>query len=233
MRGGIEGLLGLCLLGSVCSDGGMAQGAPAGGAPGELAINVWVYNYARASRRTLKRARAIAGDVFRRAGVELEWLDWDPGTDRTRAEPTGPTDLFLRVLPKTDAAGSGQGDLFGMVHLSEEGGVYRIANVYLDNDRTIFLHRVTELTRERRPARFCRPATVLGHLIAHELGHLLLGRGSHSPAGITSKPWHTTHLRLAAKGQLVFTEEQAQQIRAALGKRLGAKQASTDSRVPR
>lgn len=66
-----------------------------------------------------------------------------------------------------------------------------------------------------------------------ELGHQLLGPGSHSPTGIMSNPWHTTHLRLAAKGQLAFTKEQAQQIQVALRKRLGAEHASTDSRIPR
>jgi hypothetical protein len=47
-------------------------------------------------------------------------------------------------------------------------------------------------------------ATLLGDLMAHELGHLLLGPRSHSPRGIMCAIWGTQELRNAAQGALLF-----------------------------
>jgi hypothetical protein len=54
---------------------------------------------------------------------------------------------------------------------------------------------------------------VLGHVIAHELGHLLLQRATHSAAGLMRA---TLDLRLAQQGRLLFTAPEAQAIRAAI-----------------
>lgn len=47
-------------------------------------------------------------------------------------------------------------------------------------------------------------ALVLGHVIAHEIGHLLMGRDSHSRTGLMSFPMRKKLLELAAKRQLRF-----------------------------
>jgi hypothetical protein len=54
---------------------------------------------------------------------------------------------------------------------------------------------------------------VLGHVVAHELGHLLLGRGTHSAAGLMRADLDTN---LAVQGRLLFTDAEARAIRAAL-----------------
>jgi len=70
-------------------------------------------------------------------------------------------------------------------------------------------------------------SVMLGHLIAHELGHLLLGVGSHSSTGIMHVPWHLKELKSAAQGLLNFTPEQADrmqrntELRLALSERRG------------
>ena len=38
---------------------------------------------------------------------------------------------------------------------------------------------------------------ILGHLMVHELGHLLLDTDSHSPRGIMSSPWCRSELQRA------------------------------------
>ena len=56
-------------------------------------------------------------------------------------------------------------------------------------------------------------ACILGHVVAHEIGHLLLPRGPHSPSGIM-RAW--LDRQLAALGGLFFTADQAQDIRTKL-----------------
>ena len=51
-----------------------------------------------------------------------------------------------------------------------------------------------------------RCTSILGHAITHELGHLLLGVGSHSAAGVMHGPWHR-------KGQCFFTRWEGDRIR--------------------
>jgi len=56
---------------------------------------------------------------------------------------------------------------------------------------------------------------VLGHVIAHELGHLLLQRATHSAAGLMRA---TLDLQLAQQGRLLFTAAEGQAIRAAIAR---------------
>jgi len=74
-------------------------------------------------------------------------------------------------------------------------------------------------------------AVVLGHLIAHEVGHLLLGPDSHSRRGIMSFPWSKRVLKRIGTAHLAFTEKEAQQIRARLVQRIDFAPARVSSRA--
>lgn len=56
--------------------------------------------------------------------------------------------------------------------------------------------------------------TILGCVIAHELGHLLLGPNSHSSQGIMQPRWGREQVRQLLTGTLLFTPEQARVLRA-------------------
>jgi hypothetical protein len=58
-------------------------------------------------------------------------------------------------------------------------------------------------------------------MMAHEIGHLLLGVNSHSRRGVMSAPWDSNKLRQAEIGQLGFVRQQAAAIRAESLRRLG------------
>jgi hypothetical protein len=57
---------------------------------------------------------------------------------------------------------------------------------------------------------------VLGHVMAHEIGHLLLGTNAHSPMGIMRPNWQGQELRSIAIGTLLFTREQARSMQTKL-----------------
>jgi len=54
---------------------------------------------------------------------------------------------------------------------------------------------------------------ILGCVIAHELGHLLLGSNSHSDAGIMQAQWEPRQIKQLLLGSLLFTTEQSKQMR--------------------
>ena len=51
-------------------------------------------------------------------------------------------------------------------------------------------------------------AQVLGHVMAHELGHLLLPHGSHAKSGIMTAAWDRKQIEQIGRGWLSFTSEQ-------------------------
>src|SRR5207245_3617242 len=54
---------------------------------------------------------------------------------------------------------------------------------------------------------------LLGYFVAHELGHLLLGRDSHSATGLMTAVWGASELQQASQGKLLFTSDQGDRIR--------------------
>jgi hypothetical protein len=57
---------------------------------------------------------------------------------------------------------------------------------------------------------------LLGATMAHEIGHLLLGRDAHSLNGVMAPRFRRREMEMAARGELRFTDDQMKRIRAAL-----------------
>ena len=110
---------------------------------------------------------------------------------------------MLRVLP-SPAQHRLKADVFGFA-ISPI-----LASVYYD----YAVHLSVEDEHVESDARI-----ILGCVIAHELGHLLLGSNSHSCAGIMRSRWGLTQLREALMGSLFFTAEQARVMQAQVNAR--------------
>jgi hypothetical protein len=61
---------------------------------------------------------------------------------------------------------------------------------------------------------------VLGHTMAHEIGHLLLGSKNHASQGIMRPTWGARDIHLAKTGVLGFTDAQAERMQAQVAARL-------------
>ena len=68
------------------------------------------------------------------------------------------------------------------------------------------------------------PAVILGHIMAHEMGHRLLGADRHSRNGIMRAGWTRKDAQLASRGELLFTRTQGKRIRAQVLDRIRAEQ---------
>jgi hypothetical protein len=109
--------------------------------------------------------------------------------------------LTIRLLSNSmaDSLGVG-GDIFGSALLPANEGFGVVANVYADRARELADRREFEV--------------VLGHVIAHELGHLLLGKNAHSAAGIMHGRWGAQDLKLSRQAAMLFLPGEEKRIRA-------------------
>jgi hypothetical protein len=85
--------------------------------------------------------------------------------------------------------------------LADDGTLGSLADVYTD--------RLLELCRSQHAA----AGPILGYVLAHEIGHLLIGPGSHSREGIMRARWCKKDVDTALKRRLVFTTWQARTLR--------------------
>ena len=76
----------------------------------------------------------------------------------------------------------------------------------------LFYNRIDDLGRVLS----LEVSQLLGHVMAHEMGHLLLPYGSHSAAGLMKAGWDSQQGILASTGSLTFAPGQGELIRARL-----------------
>jgi len=163
-------------------------------------VTIHVYNYAAVPDKTLARAKEEAGRIFRNAGLTALWVDHALSAS-DRRHPHHPTDSWdgthfvLRLLTQSRAGSS-------INAMGEALSLVEIANVFMN--RVIEQAAIGELSVSR----------MLGHAIAHEMGHLLLGDNSHSTGGIMAAPWTKQDLWYMSKGALVFTHQEVTRIQA-------------------
>ena len=162
-------------------------------------ITVLVNNSADVSRTVLRKAEFDAGQIFHAAGVEIEWEDCQSSAvvDVCRQVP-GANEFVLSIVPTGKTSTD---SVFGVAFLGE-GGIGKYCNVFFD--------RVEETQRESGTG----AAHLLGAVVAHELGHLLLGSHGHSNLGIMTPVWGEQSLRAIEMGTFFFTPEQASLMRA-------------------
>jgi hypothetical protein len=170
-------------------------------------ILIRAINYTQISSDSLKAAEREAGRIFSAAGLRTQWVNC-PGkgstTDTLNAcsQPLAPCEIVLRFLSESTKEPH-QDPVFGFAV------VPIVASVYVN-------YAVRSAKRDN--AEFEVPA-ILGSVIAHEIGHLILGLNSHSDTGIMQKRWERKQLRLMMTGSLLFTPSQGKLMQAEMQRR--------------
>lgn len=191
---------------------------PVDAAQSTCMLSVLVFDYAEVGPEDLDEAKQRVAAIFRKAGIDMEWRLFFQATgvpSPPAQSGSGRCALSLNIvlpakrgyssmrkhlrLPKTALA-------FALTQV--DGGTHG-DTVY------VFVNQVEEVIRRER---FARLGPILGAIIAHELGHLLLGRG-HSPDGLMSAEVAGLTVRLAGANALYFDVQQAQRLRAAMEER--------------
>ena len=211
----------LCLLTVVVTLTG-AKAAAVQSDPPRLRITVRIRDHAEAPKRMLRSAAGTARRIFLAAGVETVWLDCgarnaDEARDRRCLQKSGAADIQLRILRKHQAKTLGLSRAALGYAVIPPQGHGSIANV--------FFHRVEEIARWTGVDR----ALVFGHIMAHEVGHLLLRQGRHSSKGMMRAAWDRDDLLRPAAVSLRFTPKEAERMRRNVSVRMsGGLAASAD-----
>jgi hypothetical protein len=181
------------------------------------AITIHVRNYAGVAPKTLAEAEEVATGIFRKAGVETRWTDVVPTTETGRGNSAGQpartlADIQLSIFPREMSDRDGApNNVMGVA--PGNGPDRKIVYVFDANVQA----RVWALSTAHSRGRIDRQvskAQVLGHVMAHEVGHLLLNQQVHSAYGIMQAEWGLTEFRSATLGLLLFTPQQAEFLRA-------------------
>ena len=180
-----------------------------------LAVAVRVYNHVEADPKTLTEAEKVATEIMRKAGVETRWLNPDLGSLHQQQSSPEATSVTLPIL-NVHIVSRATAELFGLpvYSLGVSPGTGRNRQ-----HGYVFYDRVEVLAKKQLMAWVVRSVPfyatrdqILGHAMAHEMGHLL-GLDSHSATGIMRGDWGLDDLANARIGRLLFTRQQAEVIR--------------------
>jgi hypothetical protein len=159
-------------------------------------LTVVIYDFAHVGPETLAATEKTVSAIFSHADVRLVWLDGFAYAAARRGAlsppPEDPATLVVKLQPESAAARFGVNSDCGGIGLSSGAIVF---------------------VRSFDAGGTTSEATRLGYVIAHELGHMLLGPNAHAIVGIMRGTWLPEDWKHAAQGTLGFTHNQKQQIR--------------------
>jgi len=161
-------------------------------------MTVLVFNFRQVAHEVLANAENEAGSIFERSGVHVTWRDCPTGSDPCR-KGSGCV-LFLAIV-----AGPVQNTKLDTISGTADPSVH-LASVHYD-----YLPHQPGGHQNSSDM-----ATVLGGVIAHELGHLLLGAHGHSVTGIMRGTWDFEQTQRALMSQLSFLPEETEILQSVL-----------------
>ena len=196
-----------------------AQLAVAAGIEAELRIAVRVRNEAHLPMATLSEAERVAAWIFQGAGITTDWLDCNPALTQPAVTsacevPTGPAEVLIDFLPDKGLKHLGfEHRTLGVAHIPVEERFATNAFICSPCVKTLATTIATDVERESLTS------TILGSVMAHELGHLL-GVRDHSLCGVMHAPWSREELAMAQQGRLFFISKERFVIQAQIRRRM-------------
>jgi hypothetical protein len=166
-------------------------------------LNIRLYNLAGVSPQILDRAAEEATRILATAAVDIVWQQGPNDWPEARAfdltghgkgqHPKPDTRNYLVVGIRRGDPSAFPGAL-GFALPDAQIGVH--ATIFYDR-----IEQVTQLVIITVPK-------MLGHVMAHEIGHVLLGSTEHSPVGIMKAIWDRTDFQYDPAARMEFTPQQ-------------------------
>lgn len=178
---------------------------PSGTDPqGDNQIRIRVYDYAGVSEDVLRKAEGVTAGIFQKVGVDFVWYTCArKGKFSGKASCPGEmdrTDLILNILPHSMSK--------DLRRAGEVEGLAADGRDEFSSYAWVFFDRA----KEEAAKQLLNLANVLGNLMAHELGHLLLGSYPHSRTGLMRAGWSRREFIAANRGELGFSEPERECI---------------------
>jgi len=144
-------------------------------------LTVRLYNASHASAGNVRKAASVAAPILREAGIDVAFrlcgrLRQGSQPDPC-AEPLGATEVVVRVIPAPWQDTIVGDTAFGVAYVVKSSNRGWLATVYADRVAAA-ASRVT-----------LDASKLLGRVMAHEVGHLLLGTDYHSHTGLMRAHW--------------------------------------------
>ena len=178
---------------------------------GRLNLNVLVYDYTRLPASDLEDAMGFAQVIYRKGGVPTTWIKCaavhEPGQSSGCLEALGTPHVIVNIVSTDWRSSAGRHDRMGASLQDAKGRFDVTAYVFEDG-----VERVLQ-------SGGCDRFQVLGQVMAHEVGHLLLGLESHSETGIMQSHWAGSRMA-RDPGKVTFTPDQARRIRVNINARM-------------
>ncbi|MDZ4800540.1 MAG: hypothetical protein SGI92_20480 [Bryobacteraceae bacterium] len=177
--------------------------ASAGTAASADVLKINTVNYAGVEASLLRIAEQAATQILSQAGVGVQWCEASTGRFRSRC----PADaLRLVILPRhmRERLKLARNEALGMALMTMDGLTGDTAYIFMD--------RIENLVFEDTAGRRSILARLLGHVMVHEVGHLLLGAGNHRLRSIMTPIWGPAEVQGALQGGLLFGPEHVERI---------------------
>lgn len=147
-----------------------------------VGLTVRLYNAAGIPTEELLEARRIAEPILRDTGMDVTFrmcghVD-SPGSVVDPCDDSlKPFEVVVRVLDAPVFSATLHPQAYGVTYVVEETNRGWLATLFADRIRSA----ATRVEVEH--------STLLGRVMAHEVGHLLLGNGYHGDAGVMRAEW--------------------------------------------
>ena len=183
---------------------GLSSARAAANADDAFPVVVLVDDRASAAPSVLDQTGKEVVRIYRHAGMRVVWRK-----KTTPNNPSGPegqraftVHLMVRagLLPKSDRPSQ---FLMG----AAPGGAIDCGGVAF-----LFFDQAIEFSRVHQTA----AARVMGTVVAHEIGHLLLKDRGHTSEGLMRAPWSADDWERASSGILLFSHRESETMRATI-----------------
>ena len=167
---------------------------------GQIAVRIYDTGAGHSSIRAAATSTAAA--IVTEAGLPMEWRDCAEGPARHLCnDPWRTRDLIVRILPAPAGRSSEDADFqLGTAVIDPETRVGSMASVFEDRVRAVASRARVDY------------ATLLGRVLAHEVGHLLLRESGHSRTGLMRAVWSDAELSGNRREDWMFAPAQRRQL---------------------
>jgi len=170
-----------------------------------LMLTIRLYASGDVAAADVAAAQRSTEAIFRQALIDIEWTDCRKGPKTPRPltceAPPGDLEIVMRLTASAPGQPQPAGDALGDAVVDTTTGRGSLGTVYVN--------RVRSLARASRTPE----SELLGRVIAHEAGHLLLGRTGHPASGLMRGRWARQVLADRRDRDWTFSVEEGRTLR--------------------